>query len=63
MKNDKRVVQISLDIVVGCECDGFNLADDVADELEKIGFRVVGAGFQEDMTEIYKEQFPNLLED
>lgn len=63
MEDKKRILQISLDIVVGCKCDGMELADDVADELERRGFRVVGAGFQEDMTEIYKEQYSNLLED
>jgi ribose 5-phosphate isomerase RpiB len=62
MKNNKRVIQISLDVVVGSECDGFNFADEIADELEKHGYRVVGAGFQEDMTELYKENFSNLLE-
>ena len=61
MDNEKRVVQISLDIVVGCECDGMELADDVADELERRGFRVVGAGFQEDMTDLYKRNYPKLI--
>lgn len=62
-ENNKRVVQISLDILVGYNCDGMNLADDVADELERNGYTVLGAGFQEDMTEIYNEQYPNLLEE
>lgn len=62
MKN-KRVVQISLDIVVGCECDGMELADNVADELERRGYRVVGAGFQDDVTESYVEYYSDLLED
>lgn len=56
-----RVKSISLDIVVGDECDGMELADDVADELERRGFRVVGAGFQDDLTDIYEEQYPELL--
>ncbi len=60
---NKRVVQISLDIVVSCECDGVELADDVAEELERRGFRVVGAGFQEDMTDEYTEHYPELLVD
>jgi hypothetical protein len=60
-KAPKRVVQISLDIVVGIECDGMKLADDVAEELDKKGYTVVGVGFQEDMTELYKEQYPELL--
>lgn len=63
MDNKKRVIQISLDIIVGSECDGMELADNVADELNRRGFRVIGAGFQEDMTEIYQEQYANLLEE
>lgn len=51
----RRVVQISLDIVVGYECDGEELAEKVADELEMRGYRVLGAGFQADVTEYYKE--------
>ena len=57
-----RVIQISLDIVVGDKCDGIELAEDVANELERRGIRVVGAGFQEDLTEFYKECFPDMLE-
>lgn len=60
---NKRVLQISLDIVVGCDCDGMELADNVADELERRGYRVVGAGFQEDVTETYIEYHAELLED
>ena len=59
---NKRVVQISLDIVVGYDCDGMELADEVADKLNRRGFRVVGAGFQEDMTDEYMEYYPELLE-
>ena len=61
MNIKKRVIQISLDIVVGHECDGMELADDVADELNRRGFKVVGAGFQDDMTDCYEENYPNLL--
>lgn len=57
-----RVIQISLDIVVGNECDGFDLADNVANELNRRGFKVVGAGFQEDMTEYYQENYPELMD-
>lgn len=60
---NKRVLQISLDIVVGCECDGYDLADEVMAELNRRAFNVVGAGFQEDMTDEYMEYFPNLLAD
>ena len=59
---NKRVVQISLDIVVGNDCDGCKLAEFVADELNMRGYTVVGAGFQEDVTEYYEEQLENMNE-
>jgi len=58
-----RVKSIGLDIIVGDQCDGFDLADDVARELERRGFRVIGAGFNEDMTDYYEEYQPELLKD
>lgn len=58
-----RVKQISLDIVVGEDCDGEYLAQEVADELENHGFLVLGAGFQCDLTDEYKEHFPKMLEE
>ena len=62
-KKQKRVIQISLDIVVDAKCDGMKLADDVAEELNRRGYTVVGACFQEDMTELYEDQYPELLEE
>lgn len=56
-----RVKQVSLDILVGDKCDGLELCDDVACELNRRGFTVIGAGFQEDMTEFYEEHYPELL--
>lgn len=56
MESKKRVVQVSLDIVVGCQCDGEDLAEQIADELETRGYRVVGAGFKDDVTVYYKEE-------
>lgn len=61
MENKSRVLQISLDIVVGCECDGIELANDVRDELNRRGFTILGADFQEDMTEIYEKHYSDLL--
>lgn len=58
----KRVKQISLDVLVGPETDGEELAQEVADELERRGFIVLGAGFQYDLTDDYKEHFPQMLE-
>lgn len=52
---DYRVVQVSFDVIVGCKCDGTELAEKLAEELEGIGYEVVGAGFQADVTEAYKQ--------
>ena len=56
-----RVKQISLDILVGDKCDGMSLCDEIAHELNMRGFTVIGAGFQEDMTEFYEENYPELV--
>ena len=56
-----RVKQISLDILVGDKCDGMYLADEIARWLDEKGYAILGAGFQEDMTELYEEQYPELL--
>ena len=50
----KRVKQISFDILVDEGVDGMNLADEVSDFLEANGYRILGAGFQEDVTEFYE---------
>ena len=63
MQNQKRVLQISLDIVVGSEGDGLRLSDEVAGELERRGYTVVGASFIEDMTECYEKQYSEILKD
>lgn len=49
----KRVKQISLDIVVNENVDGCDFAEEVADFLEANGYMVIGASFQDDMTDIY----------
>ena len=50
----KRVKQISFDILVDEGVDGMSLADEVSDFLEANGYRILGSGFQEDMTEFYE---------
>ena len=60
---NKRVLQISLDIVVGCSCDGDYLADKVMAELNMRAFNVVGAMFSGDMTDVYTEYYPDLIAD
>ena len=59
----KRVKQISLDILVGHEADGEDLALDIQVELERRGFTILGAAFQDDLTEIYEEQYLELLKE
>ena len=61
MKNKSKIVQINLDIIVGCECNGVELAYDVRNELHRRGFTILGADFQKDMTEFYEEYYPGLL--
>ena len=58
---NKRVLQISLDIVVGCECDGYELADTVLAELNRRGFNVIGASCVGNMTDEYTKHCPELL--
>ena len=59
----KRVKQISLDIVVGPNADGEALAQEVANELVRRGFTVLGSGFQCDLTDKYQEHYPKMLEE
>ena len=59
----KRVKQISLDIMIGLNVDGEALAQEVANELVRRGYMVVGASFQGDMTEVYEEHYSDLLEE
>lgn len=57
MKNQKRedkILRITQDILVGSECDGEELAEDVANELERRGFTIVGSGILDDVTNIYQ---------
>lgn len=53
----KRVKQISFDILVDENIDGVDFAEEVADFLNANGYKVLGAGFQEDMTEVYKNEY------
>ena len=57
----KRVKQISVDILVDEEKDGFVLAEHIAKDLEVEGNIVLGASFQDDLTELYKIDYPELL--
>lgn len=58
----KRVKQISVDILVDEDKDGCVLAEQIAKDLETAGNIVLGASFQDDLTELYKRDYPELLE-
>lgn len=61
----KRVKQISIsvDIMVDGKVDGCELAEQIAKDLENEGHVVLGSALQEDMTEAYKKDYLELLED
>lgn len=56
-----RVKQISIDIVVGEKVDGVELSEEILYCLEENGYNVVGVQFNDDLTEIYKKDYPELL--
>lgn len=58
----KRVKQISVDILVDEDKGGCVLAEQIAKDLETAGNIVLGASFQDDLTELYKRDYPELLE-
>lgn len=58
----KRVKQISFDILVDENVDGCDFAEEVADFLEANGYKVLGAGFQEDMTDVYENEYGYSME-
>lgn len=51
--NNERVKQISLDVVVGPETDGEELAEQVKEEIERRGYTIFGVGFNADLTNEY----------
>ena len=55
----KRVKQICIDILVDEEKDGCELAEQIAKDLEAEGNIVLGSSFQDDLTELYKRDYPN----
>lgn len=57
---NKRVLQVSFDILIGESIDGEDLAKTIHTELEEHGLTVMGSGFQCDLT---KEYFPQSNED
>lgn len=59
--SSKHVKQISLDVLVNEDVNGEDLAEIISNTVEEHGYIVIGAGFQEDMTAVYKRDYPELL--
>ena len=57
----KRVKQISVDIMVDENIDGCELAEQIEKDLEAEGNIILGSSFQDDLTELYKRDYPELL--
>ena len=57
----KKVKQISVDILVDENTDGCVLAEQIAKDLESEGNIVLGSIFMDDLTELYKRDYPELL--
>lgn len=55
--------QISVDILVDEEKDGCVLAEQIAKDLEVEGNIILGSSFQDDLTELYKRDYPELLKE
>lgn len=53
------ILQISLDIAVGPECSGNELAQFVANELERRGYVIIATEFQKDVSAYYDALKPN----
>ena len=56
-----RVVQISLDVVVGDKCEVKYLGSEVADELNRRGYWVIDSDFENDVTDFYRTHYPELF--
>lgn len=59
----KRVKQISIDILVDDDKDGCVLAEQIAKDLEAEGNIILGSSFQDDLTETYRNDYPELLKE
>lgn len=58
----KRVVQYSVDILIRNEEENkIDLENLIVEALEEKGLVVCGAGFVDDLTEVYEEQYPEYL--
>ena len=53
MENNKRVVQISVDVLVENDWDTDMVAEDIVNSLEERNFVVMGACFSDDVSDYY----------
>lgn len=60
---EKRVLQFSFDIIANSDTDCAAFIDDVVDLLKSLrNIDVVGGDFSQDVTELYKSEYPDLVE-
>lgn len=59
----KRVLQVRLDILVNESTDGDDLARTIRTELEEygLGLTILGAWFQQNLTDQYRSCYPNTM--
>lgn len=57
-----KIKQISIDVRVSEIIDGTDLASEILKCLENNGFTIVGIDFKEDLTDEYKDDYPEILE-
>ena len=60
----KRVLQVRLDVVVNESTDGEDLVRTIRTELEDygLGLTILGAWFQQDLTDQYRSCYPKTME-
>ena len=62
--DDLRVISVQVDVVIEDDLDGVNVARDINDTLRQwyntdvSGMRIIGTEFVDDITEVYKKDYP-----
>lgn len=62
--DDLRVISVQVDVVIEDNLDGVNVARDINDTLRQwyntdvSGMRIIGTEFVDDITEVYKKDYP-----
>ena len=58
----KKVVQISLDIRVDEDMNGCDFAEEIAKFLDENDYEILGTSFQDDLTDVYKNEYGYSME-